>query len=77
MIERLARVAIEARRGEDFNPSRFHVRLEEQVIREVLTALREPTPEMVAEATSEYVGDIDALLTWQAMIDAALTKGEG
>jgi hypothetical protein len=52
--------------------------------RAVLTALLEPTPEMVAEAV-DNAGPIGccthspetARETWQAMLNAALTEGEG
>ena len=47
----------------------------EEQARAVLQAIREPTREMVAEAVSEFVGDVDADLTWRTMIDAALTEG--
>lgn len=45
-------------------------------VRAVLLAIRDPDADMIGNAVSEYVGDIDAERTWQAMIDEARKEAQ-
>lgn len=48
-----------------------------RLARAVLTALREPTPEMLAQTGYDEGRNEAPLNNWQAMITAALNEGEG
>ena len=77
MVERVGRAIAEAN-GHDYE---LYPKLSEALARAALRALREPTEAMVrANGTSQFEEgrrwlDEDARITWQAMVDAALSEG--
>ena len=69
MVERVARALAEV----DANHEIYHQRPYVEWARAAITAMREPTKEMVRAGFRDWGGTSG---TWQAMIDAALEEPE-